>query len=123
MPRGAGGTAAVLLAAAALSAGAAWLRHGFIESETLAPLCLEATAPWWCGGRALLEGICRSPWLAAAALLASLLALRWRRLAGVGMAGGGVALAFSNLGLGGPAMVLGLLALVRQPPAAGASSE
>lgn len=110
--------AAVLLSAAALSAGAAWLRHGFIESETLAPLCLEAAAPWWCGGRALLETIGRSPWLAAAAVLASLLALRWRWLAGVGMAAGGVALAFSNLGLGAPAMVLGLLALVRQPAAA-----
>lgn len=103
-----------LLLAAALAGGAAWLRHGFIESEMLAPLCLEAAAPWWCGLRGGLEAVGRSPWLAAASLLASLLALRWRRLAGMGMAAGGVALAFGNLGFGGPAIVLGLLALVRR---------
>lgn len=103
-----------LLIASALAAGAAWTRHGFIESETLAPLCLEAAAPWWCAVRAGLEMVGRSPMLAGLALAASGAALKWRWLAGFGMSLGGVALAFGNLGFGGPAIVLGLLALVRR---------
>lgn len=105
-----------ILAAALLAGLAAWARHGFVESETLAPLCLEAAAPWWCGLRAAIEGFGRSPAIAVVALLLSLAAFRWRRLAGGGMGLGGIALAFGNLGVGGPAMVLGLLAAVRKQP-------
>ena len=103
-----------LIIAAALAGAAAWTRHGFIESETLAPLCLEAAPPWWCVVRAVLEMVGRSPVLAGLALAASVLALRWRALAGLGMSLGGIVLAFGNLGIGGPAIVLGLLALARR---------
>lgn len=103
-----------VLIAVTLAGAAAWTRHGFIESESLAPLCLEAAAPWWCMVRAVLETVGRSPVLAGLALASSLVALRWRRLAGLGMSLGGIALAFGNLGFGGPAIVLGLLAQVRR---------
>lgn len=103
-----------VLIAAALAGAAAWTRHGFIESEALAPLCLEAAPPWWCAVRAVLESVGRSPVLAAVALASSGVALWWRRLAGLGMSLGGIVLAFGNLGFGGPAIVFGLLALERR---------
>jgi hypothetical protein len=103
-----------VLTAAAVAGAAAWVRHGFIESESLAPLCLESVPPWWCAIRSVLESAGRSSGLAGAAVAVALAALRWRRLAGWGMGLGGVALAFGNLGLGGPAIVLGLLGLVRR---------
>ncbi|CAK0740290.1 exported hypothetical protein [Gammaproteobacteria bacterium] len=102
--------------ATSLAGAAAWTRHGFIESETLAPLCLEAVAPWWCAVRATLEAVEQSPLLAVVALAISMAALRRQRHAGLGIGLGGIALAFGNLGCGGPAVVIGVLALVRQQP-------
>jgi len=105
-----------VVAAALAGLLAAWLRADFVESEQLAPLCLEAAPPWWCGVRVVVETVGRSPALELAALAAAVsgYARRLGSLALAGLLAGVVAVAFGNALFAGPAGVLGLLALVRQ---------
>jgi hypothetical protein len=102
-------TMRALIAIALLGAAAAGLRFDLIENEALAPLCLEAEAPGWCGPAGIADNALRH-WLAGAAAVASaVLGLRHGGFALLAMAVGIVGTAFGHAFPNAPAALAGLL--------------
>jgi hypothetical protein len=67
----------LLLLAVALAA--AWLRYGLIESAAMGQQCGAGQGPWWCSWRqALVLGFLHNVY-GIAALIATALALLWKR--------------------------------------------
>ena len=94
---------------AALGALAAVLRFDLIENEVLAPLCLEAAPPLWCGPAGLADVAFRHWGVGVASLASAVAAFRHRWLALPAMAVGIVALAFGHAVPAAPAVILALL--------------
>lgn len=98
-----------ILLIAVLGAAAAWLRFDLIENETLAPLCLEAAAPGWCGPAGMADVALRHWGLGLIAVLSTLAGLRRQGFAFAAMAVGIVGTAFGHAFPNAPAAIIGLL--------------
>lgn len=98
-----------LILVALLGAAAAGLRFDLIENEMLAPLCLESTAPGWCGPAGMADKVLRH-WVVGALAMASVVAgLRWGGFAFLAMSIGIVGTAFGHAFPNAPAAIFGLL--------------
>lgn len=102
---------ALLLVALAV----AWLRYGVIEPGTMAQQCAAGNGPWWCAWRqGLVWGFLHNAY-GIVALLATALALLWKRqwLAWLAAALGIVALQLYCFESGALAVLVGSLRLLR----------
>jgi hypothetical protein len=93
----------------------AWLRYGVIEPATMAQQCGSGHAPWWCRWRQwLVLGFLHDVY-GIAALLATALALLWKRawLAWLAAALGVIALQLYCFESGALAVLTGCLRLLR----------
>lgn len=93
----------------------AWLRYGVIEPATMAQQCGGGHAPWWCRWRQwLVLGFLHDVY-GIAALLATVLALLWKRawLAWLAAALGVIALQLYCFESGALAVLIGCLRLLR----------
>ncbi|KRE83561.1 hypothetical protein ASG75_14440 [Rhodanobacter sp. Soil772] len=93
----------------------AWLRYGVIEPATMAQQCGGGHAPWWCRWRQwLVLGFLHDVY-GIAALLATALALFWKRmgLAWLAAALGIIALQLYCFESGALAVLIGCLRLLR----------
>jgi hypothetical protein len=93
----------------------AWLRYGVIEPATMAQQCGSGHAPWWCRWRQwLVLGFLHDVY-GIAALLATALALLWKRarLALLAAALGVIALQLYCFESGALAVLIGCLRLLR----------
>ena len=103
----------LLLLAVALAA--AWLRYGLIESSAIGQQCGGGQAPWWCDWRqALVLGFLHNVY-GIAALVATALALLWKRtwVAWLAAALGVFALEMYCVEAGALALLVGSLRLLR----------
>jgi hypothetical protein len=103
----------LLLLAVALAA--AWLRYGLVESSAIGQQCGTGHGPWWCGWRqALVLGFLHDIY-GIAALVATALALLWKRewLAWLAAALGVLALELYCFETGALALLVGSLRLLR----------
>lgn len=101
-----------------------WLRYGVIQPQAIGLLCAEADAPAWCRPREwLILGQYYEVWgwvAVASAALALIVApppALLRILLGIALLFSALALVLYNTTLGALALVLALLALLRQSPA------
>jgi hypothetical protein len=115
--RGAAGWVALLAAAFAL---AAWLRYGVIQPQQIGIACAQADAPGWCQARQWLISAQHYRIWGWVGLGCAIAGLFWGgKLAGgrlfvaLGLCFAALALVLYNATLGAPAMVIGLLALLR----------
>jgi hypothetical protein len=93
----------------------AWLRYGVVEPGSMAQQCGAGHAPWWCPWRqALVLGFLHNVY-GIAALIATALALLWKRrwLAWLAAALGIVALQLYCFESGALAALIGCLRLIR----------
>lgn len=103
----------LLLLVVALAA--AWLRYGLIESAAIGQQCSGGHGPWWCGWRlALVLGFLHNVY-GIAALVATALALLWKRAwpAWLAAALGVFALELYCVEAGALALLVGSLRLLR----------
>jgi hypothetical protein len=98
-----------------------WLRYGVIQPEAIGLLCAQADAPAWCRPREwLILGQYYAVWgwvalaSAALALIVALPPAALRVLLGTALLFSALALVLYNTTLGALALVLSLLALLRQ---------
>jgi hypothetical protein len=94
---------------------AAWLRYSVVEAGTMAQQCGASETPWWCPWRQrLVWGFLHNVY-GVAALIATVLALLWKRcwLAWLAAAFGIIALQLYCFESGALAVLIGSLRLLR----------